>query len=76
MGLSGRLISPTSIDVDLHNNNVIKIYFNSGGLEGPDGTESGLIIALGEGFYRLGEFEESMDYDEDNDSFSLMIHFL
>lgn len=62
---------PTSIDVDLHNSNVIKIYFNSGGLDSPNGTESGLIIALGEDFYRLGEFEESMDYDEDNDSFSL-----
>ncbi len=62
---------PTAIDVDLVNDNIIKIYFNSGGLDSPDGTESGLIIALGEDFYRLGEFEESMDYDEDNDSFSL-----
>jgi len=62
---------PTSIDVDLYNENVIKIYFNSGGLDSPNGTESGLVIALGEGFYRIGEFEESVDYDEDNDSFSL-----
>jgi len=61
----------TSIEVDLYNDNVIKIYFNSGGLDSPDGMESGLVVALGEDFYRLGEFYESMDYDENGDSFSL-----
>jgi hypothetical protein len=63
---------PTNIDVHLEDKNVIKIYFDTPGLESPDGNEHGLIVALGEGFYRLGEFEEYHDYDEVSDTMSMV----